>query len=389
MFSPRVLIFVVSFLTFLAFFESNFSSENDMIHCWQSVPGFRTAIGLDEDPQSPPTIRGGDTSLFSLPSESANDQTPHTSNVSIATTITTVLSPDRHSRHKYRQRANGCSGVGGVGGVDPRQAVEMISRLHLRLKRASQQLIQKDGKKEALQELRSIYLKFHQIAVGDLKHVIDSFELIPVHEPSSHSKLSMATAPSMAKRLDSKDKKDAAAPISSNMISPPLSEPQNDDLTSAEDGSMPTDNVALRVNVMQDDQQNCEVEVWTPNTDDMNTEHDRHIHFNSNGGYEPLVDEMDGNEADEGPVDDLRRTVGSFGQESVQEERDPAPAQEEEDNGRREGFGVALNFLGDAERPTGAFPTLRRPVRRDRGPWKRRFFPRLGGGRDRRQATAE
>ncbi|KAL3904205.1 MAG: hypothetical protein SGILL_010156, partial [Bacillariaceae sp.] len=59
---------------------------------WKSLPGLRSALGLKEDPLSPPTVRGGDSSLFSLPSDSANanDDTPHTSNVSMATTITTV-----------------------------------------------------------------------------------------------------------------------------------------------------------------------------------------------------------------------------------------------------------------------------------------------------------
>ena len=139
---------------------------------WKCIPGFRAAVGLDEEPKSPETIRGGDTSLFSLPSESATDLTPHASNVSVTTTITSAFSPDKnerllgfnHQRRSLRQTLDTvitlfdhlgteCVALMGVSESNPGR------------------LVQTKG------EITRIYLQFQKVSADNLERLIDSFEL--------------------------------------------------------------------------------------------------------------------------------------------------------------------------------------------------------------------
>jgi hypothetical protein len=368
-----------------------------MIYCWRPVEGFRASIGLADsnNPSSPPAKRGGDSSQFSLPSESANDNTPHTSNVSIATTITTVLSPEQSSR--FRRQGS----VTEYTDIQTRQVVELISRILEQLSVASHQLLEEGGhKKTAIQDVRCAYLELLQLPIRELKHIIKSFELVPVNE-ASYDTTTVATM--KTRSVSSKrtlEPKEMTSEMEENVgdYDDENNDSSGDEAIEAEADEHMNDNDILRVNVIQDEHENCEVEVLAPNPDDMvdTTEHERvsEVSRSNNGGYEPLIEDDDENHAD-GPVDNLRRTVGSFDLESLPEERDQAPEREEEIARENDRVGrIPLNFLtgSDVERPTGAFPTHQPPSRRLGAArrWSRRIFPgRRAGGRGRRQASNE
>jgi hypothetical protein len=146
----------------------------------------------------------------------------------------------------------------------------------------------------------------------------------------------------------------------------------------------------LRINIVENEdgdkecQQEVECDLWTPTSDDMNS-------------YRPLIDDGENNEGvaagtnnnnnDDEPIDDLRRTVGSFDLESVQEERDGAPSWDDEED--RERFDEPGSFRANLVAGTGGRrrPTTNEGSRRFRKGrfWRRRFL----GGRSGRQATAE
>ena len=137
-----------------------------------------------EEPQSPQTIRGGDTSLFSLPSDSANADTPHTSNVSVATTITTVVSPERYRlrRHNQHQKDSNTI-VNNQDGIDvhiqnTRKTIDSLARLLYRLEETCRGLKSKIRVKSMLIEsIQSIYFELLNLSSAALKVIIDSFDM--------------------------------------------------------------------------------------------------------------------------------------------------------------------------------------------------------------------
>jgi len=134
---------------------------------WRCVAGFRASIGLVEEPKSPDTIRGGDTSLFSLPSESATAKTPHTSNVSVTTTITSAFSPDKPE---------------GIQKKLLRQTLETVVTLFDRLGKCCTKLMGETFASSniavmAAEEVTRIYLQVHTISINNLEALVDSFEL--------------------------------------------------------------------------------------------------------------------------------------------------------------------------------------------------------------------
>ncbi|KAL3915016.1 MAG: hypothetical protein SGILL_005843, partial [Bacillariaceae sp.] len=140
-------------------------------YSWKSVPGLRSALGLKEDPVSPPTVRGGDSSLFSLPSESAiaNDDTPHTSNVSMATTITTVLSPDKNSKQwRNTQMHRNALPQSEEAQIELKQTFESVIRLLGRLEATCLLLQTLKAKRTTIDEIKGIYLDFLKLPVPDL-----------------------------------------------------------------------------------------------------------------------------------------------------------------------------------------------------------------------------
>jgi hypothetical protein len=137
-------------------------------HQWRCLPGLRSSLGFDEIPESPPTVRGGDTSLFSLP-ESEHDATPHTSNVSLTTTITSAWSPEKQPSSRRNE------------GSHLRRTVEAAATLFDRLSAACSKLVQisapSDTSIRAAEEIKRIYLQLITIHPNDMKALIDSFQL--------------------------------------------------------------------------------------------------------------------------------------------------------------------------------------------------------------------
>jgi hypothetical protein len=255
------------------------------------VSGFRASLGFEEEPQSPDTVRGGDSSLFSLPSESAaGDATPHTSNVSLTTTITSAVSFDKHSRHMGYPLQK----------VDMRRALEAVSTLFDRLSAACLKLVgvkstKSEASVKAVEEIKRVYLLLLTLSVEDLKALIDSFEL--------------DLMPMQITRLVSEDRCDSALLATDNSAF--LSQPQPfvrssgsiAQLLITQTMGLPIE--SLKVNFVEDSDEGSEMFLLSPNTEDMNS----------------IVES-----AHTGTVDDLRRTVGSFNdEEEVEEERDGPP----------------------------------------------------------------
>jgi hypothetical protein len=85
---------------------------------WQFLDGLRATIGIIP-PESPETVRGGDTSVFSLPSDSA--KTPMTSNVSLTTTITSAVTTPFKDRARRQKSA--------PNGLQLRRTIEILSTI--------------------------------------------------------------------------------------------------------------------------------------------------------------------------------------------------------------------------------------------------------------------
>jgi hypothetical protein len=158
-------------------------SGSQKLFIWKCLPELHFALGLTA-PQSPETIRGGGTSLFSLPEESGAE-TPHTSNVSLATSITSTYTP-------YRRR----SSVQPVrpqlilqqDGLQLRHTVEVVSSLLQKLTLACLRLTKLNAKEkgamntaqtyvQACDEIKKIYLDLLVIRRDDARALTEAFYL--------------------------------------------------------------------------------------------------------------------------------------------------------------------------------------------------------------------
>uniref|UniRef100_A0A7S1ZL64 Uncharacterized protein n=1 Tax=Ditylum brightwellii TaxID=49249 RepID=A0A7S1ZL64_9STRA len=134
---------------------------------WKAKEWVRGVLGLRID-ECGDTIRGGDTSLFSLPC--SDTSTPNTSNVSMTTTITTALSPPSEPKHPNLKRT-----------------IEILSMLLSRL-HSSFHTILEGGEQQ--QEVRRIYLQLMAIPTQDVKGVMDAFEsVVPTVLPYRQSQV--------------------------------------------------------------------------------------------------------------------------------------------------------------------------------------------------------
>lgn len=117
-------------------------------------------------PTGPETLRGGDTSLFSLPSESA---TPCTSNVSLATTITSKPSP-------YRRNQPQSSSTQEAGHI--RRTIEIVSTLLQKLTTACHEMANRKSPQDAIRATEGIkrnYLQLMTMKNQDIRSVVDAF----------------------------------------------------------------------------------------------------------------------------------------------------------------------------------------------------------------------
>lgn len=265
-------------------------------HRWRHIAGFRGALGFEEVPQSPPTIRGGDTSLFSLPSESANDATPHTSNVSMTSTITSAVSPatkgNRHSSY-FLRRGN------------LRQSMESVCAAFDSLSAECSKLAQSHPEKASVstKAILRIYHQLLSIANDELKALIDSFELDLVN-----LNITRMVSEDQADEID--DQKD-----STTLFLQPLPLVRSwGPIDNGDAQSMPFPPLErLDLNLVEDEHEDREnLDLFSPNTLDMQS-------IEQSSARSPAET------IDNDQYEDLRRTVGSFDQEENVEERDEAP----------------------------------------------------------------
>lgn len=358
-----------------------------VIQRWKSIAGFRDSLGLEEEPQSPPTVRGGDTSLFSLPSDSVNENTPHTSNVSMTTTITTVISPDKNARQQHRQNppwATFDSSPLSDNEVGQRKTLEALASLLGRLEAAGMRLLngtkslnRSGGDAEVVDEIKRIYLMMLNLSMADLKRIVSSFDLIQEEPPYSYmtrtvsEDLDIDNLASTAEErgsfhsFGSKEPYDMAADSKNNAESL-VSQTRNlsDDLA--------------RIDVIdreEERQDTFDSTRLSPASIDLNGRNAA----SSTTRERSDKDENKQDQADQ-PFDDLRRGVGSFDLASVQEERDAASSMDEDE---RDDVETPVN---ETIRTRFGRRTLENAFRNRKGRfWKRRFLsPKQG-----RHASAE
>jgi len=347
-------------------------------HRWKALPGFRKAAGLEEDVRSPPTIRGGDTSLFSLPSDSANDNdsTPHTSNVSMTTTITTILTPERNPAKRlqhppYLVQEDPMKENTSQAGLQ----TTLGALLHLlcRLEAACRMLANGTKSLKDAEAIEQVYLELLGLSVSNLKEISNFFELTCADPPFSSMARTVSEDPDVdciVHRPDNNPTRNAfSSRHSEGMPQIPASEAAAVLITHTRNLS----HEILRINVVEneanDSPQEVECDLWSPSSEDMNSQ-----------GYHPLTDEgnspieastEDNDQANGEPIDDLRRTVGSFDLESVQEEREGVPSWDgdEEDRQEREPFNNP--FRANMGRRNNG--TRQRPLRKGRF-WRPRLL---------------
>ena len=269
------------------------------------MPGFRAALGFEEEPRSPVTIRGGDTSLFSLPSESGNDATPHTSNVSMTSTITSAVTPD----NKANKRFGNMLAQGNL-----RETMETVCLAMNALSAECASLIQAKVSKKTFANIQRIYYQLLNIPNDELKAVIDSFELDIVH-------LNISRMVSD----DQGEEGDAQRRIRS--IAEPLPLVRSWGPVENNGGSQHVLSQTMNSSSFHP------LEYHMLHSDDEGDDDD-HVHNNHRENpdlYSPTSQDMQTLEPSptrslDTMDDDLRRTVGSFDLEDAIEERDGPPS---------------------------------------------------------------
>lgn len=144
------------------------------------MPELHFALGLNT-PQTPDTVRGGGTSLFSLPEESGAE-TPHTSNVSMATSITSTYTP---YRRRYASQPGRPQLMLHHDGLQLRHTVEVVSSLLQKLTLACLNLTNLNSKEKgatltyvrACDEIKKIYLELVAIKKEDVGDLMEAFYL--------------------------------------------------------------------------------------------------------------------------------------------------------------------------------------------------------------------
>ena len=214
--------------------------------------------------------------------------TPHTSNVSLTTTITSAFSPEKNSRQMGYSLER----------VNLRRALENVSTLFDKLSAACVKLgdamsAKSDASIKASEEIKSVYMQLMKLSVEDLKALIDSFEL--------------DLLPLQITRLVSEDHGESAhGRTRTSLLSLPQPLFRSGRHISATAQQLVTQTMgipveSLKVNVVEDDEEGANL--FSPSTEDMNS-----------------IEQSTNN-----TVDDLRRTVGSFDLENVEEVREGPP----------------------------------------------------------------
>ena len=356
----EAILFFMSILHKKSAFSNKMGGVNSEFH-WVPRLGFRCSLGLYEEPQSPQTIRGGDTSLFSLPSDSANDNTPHTSNVSLATTITTVVSPDKYGSESYKQqkRSNfASSNEDHDNRQEIRKTIESLARLLYKLEEICRGLkFEGSCASKHIQNVQDIYLELLNISATNLRVIVNSFEA------------------GFSERQNIKRAISHDQDVAESSLSPRLHSTYDNENRNITNNPIGRSKDKFRLNIEHSDNddairdQSIESGKWTPTTNDMASLISPHSEDDNravmSNGYSELINE---------PVDDLRREIGSFDNDTVEDEREAPPTSDEREPEQSQTFPATFTRRFVAQRP-----------RKSRF-WKKRFLALKKRGR---QVTAE
>jgi len=236
---------------------------------WVCHSELRAAMGIPVKSGNEP-IRGGDSSLFSLPSEST---TPHTSNLSMTSTITTHHSPNRRSKEHMEVQASAI-----------RRLTEIMATILQKLTLACNNIFSKHDVVRAMEDVKRNYMQLISLNRIDLTTFVDAFVI---------------------------DESDGDAPPSPNIVR----QVSNDDHEHPFlDNYLRESSRQLMSNFGHGTTTQIQVKdsMFSPNSEDMRTV--------------TVVVEDD----DENNCDDLRRTVGSNDYEGGDMERDGPEERERE-----------------------------------------------------------
>ncbi len=142
---------------------------------WRIHDYVKNCLGMVH-PETPDVVRGGDTSVFSLPS--GCDETPMTSNVSLTTTITSaVTTPNGRKNGKMKPF---------VDGLVLRRTIDIFCTLLEKLTQSCHTLLEKWGTSKqwhagsevlirVTEEIKRTYLQLLAMELADLHSLVDSF----------------------------------------------------------------------------------------------------------------------------------------------------------------------------------------------------------------------
>lgn len=144
-------------------------NEHQLLPQWTFKSTIRSSMTVPSIPESPETVRGGDTSVFSLPSEAST--TPHTSNVSMTTTITSRPTPLRAQPSSPHRPTHEASLI--------RHTLEIALTLVQKMTLACNKLLADKCTHEdsifATEAIKRNYLQLLALKRGDLHVVMDAF----------------------------------------------------------------------------------------------------------------------------------------------------------------------------------------------------------------------
>jgi len=247
-----------------------------------------------------------------------------------------------------------------------RKTIECLARLLHKMENTCLALKSKMRSKETskvVERIQNIYFELVNLSVADLKMIVNSFEIefsephiprieVPNDEHMVASGLILPSLPLHEKKSNINIIQDCVASTGDNL---------RVNIMQYDDGDVDHDNL----------NQSIECDLWSPTTDDMmsliSPENSESNGAGFNDGYTPLMEE-------DQHVDDLRRTHGSFDNESVEDEREPAPPFDEGERAHTDSFPA-----------TFARRVVSQRSRQSRF-WKKRFTALKSR---RRQATAE
>jgi hypothetical protein len=274
----------------------------------------------------------------------------------MATTITTIVSPERYgSGINKQQQQTYPFAQSDVNFQEVRKTIESLARLLYRLEETCHKLKSRNGEKEKLiEDIRDVYYELLSVSTVDLRAIVNSFEM-------------EFSAPQNLFRTVSNDNEEAAYRPPPPFHSRYLKESDHD---IKDHVARHTD--SLCVNIDGDSRnQSIECDILSPSTNDMmsliSPESENDNVAATNNGYSKLMD-------DEQPVDDLRRTIGSFDDGNAEDEREGPPSTDEQEPDYTDSFPATFSRR-----------VLPQRSKKSRF-WKKRFLALKNRGR---QVTAE